>query len=279
MQLVEMRTRKYDERKPHNPTTDASLRALEARDLEKGPDVPPPQKPQTAAIFRQTPGRFFSALFSAMFAPISVASLVWLLGAVHAIPPLPGLMPGLIGWTMLAACAALLKSRSTMVLSMLGLAAGAPALAACLALNFQVVRVEGNSMLPTLSPGDVLLVDLRGNPRDSARPGEEIYVLGGEDVQHGGEPAIKRLVGVPGDKLEVDQGTLIVNGTPARQTALVWPGVLWGGVALDADEYFFLGDNPQDSRDSREFGPVHSGQVLGRAVWKIRGAKSPGPVH
>ncbi|MCC6573068.1 MAG: signal peptidase I [Planctomycetes bacterium] len=275
---METQTRKLDEKRPR-PTTDASLRALEARELELGAPPPPgATKLPTQQILKQSPGRFYGAVIAAVSVPLLATATVYGLVALRLLPPLPGLTPGLIGWIMLAACAALLRSRSPLLLAMLGLVAGVPALAACGALNFQLVRVEGRSMLPTLSPGDVLIVDLRGNPREGARPGEEIYVLGGEKVRHGGEPVIKRLIGIPGDKIEIADGALHINGTVARVATVRRAGKIWPELTLADGEYFFVGDNPDESRDSRDFGAIDAGNVLGRAVWKIKAAH-PGPLR
>ncbi len=276
---MEAQTRKLDEKPKFRATTDASLRALEARQLEPGPAVLPPPRPQTAVILRQTPRRFYGAILAALAAPLLCGGLTALLIWLHLLPPLPGLMPGFLGWCLLAACAAMLRSRSPLLLGLLGLAAGLPALGASLALNFQLVRVEGNSMTPTLAPGDVLLVDLRGSPREFARPGEEIYVLGGKGARPDGEPSIKRLVGAPGDRLEAMQGGLFLNGVRVRVQEIRFPGVLRPGLMLGEDEYFFLGDNSDDSRDSRDFGALNADSVRGRVVWRLRGAAGAGPVR
>jgi type IV secretory pathway protease TraF len=52
-----------------------------------------------------------------------------------------------------------------------------------------------------------------------------------------------------------------------------------GGKTLGEGEYFFLGDNPPESRDSRHFGAVQGENVEGRVVWSLRGMLGFGPVR
>ena len=83
---------------------------------------------------------------------------------------------------------------------------------------------------------------------------------------------MKRVVGLPGEEVQVKGGRVFVNGTalgePYRtptgeEVALARRDGAW---SLSVDEYFLLGDNRQDSLDSRAFGPVPRASVLGR-VW------------
>ena len=120
----------------------------------------------------------------------------------------------------------------------LGLAAVAGAYAA-----FRPFRlaVEGESMAPALMPGDWVLVV---RPRRIRRG--DVVVL--EDPRTPGFELVKRIVGLPGDRLEV-------TGT--------WEAGDVAGVVLGAGEYWVKGDAPERSTDSRTFGPVRRERIRG----------------
>lgn len=98
------------------------------------------------------------------------------------------------------------------------------------------VTVRGPSMLPTLQPGQRILFDRLAYVQD--RPQVDDIVL----VQRTGIRIVKRLAGVPGDVID--------------------------GRTLGRDEYWVLGDNPSESTDSRELGPVKRRDLLGR-LWRF----------
>lgn len=139
--------------------------------------------------------------------------------------------------------------------------------------------IAGGSMRPTLQLDERVLVDMRGrpvqrwdvivveNPVDAS--GEYRYPLGGAIV--------KRLVGMPGDCIEFDDEGLLING----ERALHPPGLdairyTWSDepflrgnsriVRVPADSCFLLGDKPDRSRDSREWGCVAQKDVAGKVV-------------
>ena len=96
-------------------------------------------------------------------------------------------------------------------------------------------------MAPTLMPGDWVVVV---RPRRIRRG--DVVVL--EDPRTPGFELVKRVVGMPGDRLEV-------TGT--------WEAGDVAGVVLGADEYWVEGDLPERSTDSRTFGPVGRGRIRG----------------
>jgi len=77
---------------------------------------------------------------------------------------------------------------------------------------------------------------------------------------------VKRVIGIPGDTLEVRDGFIFVNGLPIDEpyTTGPTPGRV-EVVSLGPDEYFVLGDNRAHSSDSRLFGVVRGGEIVGRA--------------
>ncbi len=245
---------------------------LESRPVAHTDEIP--TVPQDLLPEQAKPG-FFSAMARAMAPPLLCGVLAALLIWIRYLPPLPGLLPGWLGWCLVAALVPL-ASRRAAVLFGLGAFIGIPVLALTLATNYRLVRVEGESMSPTLLPGDVLLIDLKGNPGDFARPGAEIYVLDLPSEKN--HPLIKRLVGVSGQELIVRDGRLYADGErvfPASDSLqaprVEYRGHLQPGLKLADNQYFFLGDNPSDSRDSRQFNSVAAQSVEGRAVWRLKG--------
>src|SRR5688572_5951153 len=128
-------------------------------------------------------------------------------------------------------------------------------------------RVCGASMREALQDGDRILVcDIRWLT-DGPAVGDTIVA----EVEH--EVLVKRVAAGPGDSVGMLGGRLLRNGRAVREdipaeldTADTFPA-----VRLGPDEYFLLGDNRRVSVDSREFGPVHGRQLLGRVLLRIHG--------
>ena len=128
---------------------------------------------------------------------------------------------------------------------------------------FQPFQVSGLSMSPTLKDQDYLLVDrlFMGTPH--LRRGE-IMVL---QMPQGGPFIVKRLVGLPGDSVEIRDGVIRVNGK-------VFPPPPGGRVAakdfgpfrVPQGHLFFLGDNGPVSLDSRQLGAIPLKDLYGRVV-------------
>lgn len=142
----------------------------------------------------------------------------------------------------------------------------APALILALVVHLflaQATIVFGQSMEPNLSQNQRLIVDkisyrLRPPLRD------DIIVL---DLPEMDEMLVKRIVGLPGEVVEVREGAVYVDGEalpesyPHDLTPFDMEAILLGPL-----NYFVLGDNRGNSNDSRVFGPVHREHILGR-VW------------
>ena len=141
-----------------------------------------------------------------------------------------------------------------------------PALVLALVVHLylaQATVVYGQSMEPNLSAKQRLIVDkisyrLRAPQRD------DIVVLNVPAIT---DLLVKRIVGLPGEVIEIRDGNVIVNGQPLPEP---FPhGTMpqnMASITLAPLQYFVMGDNRGNSNDSRSFGPITRDDILGR-VW------------
>ncbi|HKV83262.1 MAG TPA: signal peptidase I [Ktedonobacterales bacterium] len=129
----------------------------------------------------------------------------------------------------------------------------------------QNYRVEGPSMMPTLQNHQYILVDKLTYFFGSPHRGDVIVFEYPKDTS---EDFVKRIVGVPGDIVQVaTNGQVSVNGVAINEPYVNDLGNPYGAstVTLTANQYFVLGDNRGDSSDSRAWGPVPRNDIIGRA--------------
>ncbi|MBR3683744.1 MAG: signal peptidase I [Lachnospiraceae bacterium] len=143
----------------------------------------------------------------------------------------------------------------------------------------QRTKVKGDSMNPTLSHGDNLIVD-KITYRFSDPERFDIIVL--EYKWKKDTYYIKRIIGLPGETVYIDEdGKIFIKGAGEEEFELLTEsygkeviraaGRASQPVTLGEDEYFVLGDNRNDSTDSRSasVGNVHIDQIVGRAWLRI----------
>jgi len=136
----------------------------------------------------------------------------------------------------------------------------------------QPFRVEQGSMRQTLEPGQYVLADkftaaLTGYHRGdivifrppSTWPGDEA-----------GTPYIKRVIGLPGESVDIANGIVSINGVPIDEAYVYREGGDGadesGHWVLGPTELLLFGDHRSNSSDSRAYGPVPTANVIGRAV-------------
>jgi signal peptidase I len=134
---------------------------------------------------------------------------------------------------------------------------------------YQPVKVEGTSMMPSLEDQERIFIN------------KFVYQFGMGDVQRGdlvvfwypSDPSksyIKRVIGLPGDRIEIDNGVVSVNGQALRENYVPMAYRDTQSVPLARvpdDHYFVLGDHRSSSNDSRNWGPVHRRHIYGKAVF------------
>jgi signal peptidase I len=127
-------------------------------------------------------------------------------------------------------------------------------------------RIEQVSMQPNLHEGEYVIVDKVSYAfRQPARG--EIVVL--KNPSPGQPDLIKRVIGLPGETIEVRGGQTYINSQPLSEPYIAQPMASdFPEMQLQANQYFVMGDNRNNSEDSRRFGSRPIGDIVGRA-WII----------
>ncbi len=126
-------------------------------------------------------------------------------------------------------------------------------------------RVTGESMLPTLSDGQFLLVDKLSYRFTDPKRGEIIVFRYPRDPS---EDYIKRIIGLPGETVKIADGNVYIDGHLLSEPYLQGASTLTYRpleTTLSEGEFFVLGDNRSYSSDSRTWGPVARRNIIGRA--------------
>lgn len=120
------------------------------------------------------------------------------------------------------------------------------------------VIVNGPSMQETLHTNDILILR-----RTSKINRYDIVV-----ANHNGDKLIKRVMGIPGDKVKCVSGIIYVNNEEVSNYGY-GTSFDFAQVILGENEYFLIGDNREDSLDSRYFGPVEKSNISGVADFRV----------
>lgn len=144
---------------------------------------------------------------------------------------------------------------------------------------FQVGVVDGESMMPTYENGQRVLIKKRfktinrndviafsyQQPQDDFY--QETYTVNGmapaDDYQLG-ELHIKRVVGVPGDSVIIEDGSTYINNNLISTTTVI--PLVDQNYILGDNQYFIVGDNYDNSYDSRQHGPITPDEIFGKVL-------------
>lgn len=136
--------------------------------------------------------------------------------------------------------------------------------------GFQIFVITGNSMTPNFKVGDRLLVRVLGNRSKPPARGDAV-IIGYDD--EAGRRSLKRVVGLPGETVQISEGSLFIDGRHLMEPYL---GGLPANLGLDEfswtlgdNDYFVMGDNRAHSVDSRRFGPIPSGNIVGSVKFRL----------
>jgi signal peptidase I len=123
--------------------------------------------------------------------------------------------------------------------------------------------VEGSSMEPALVDGQRLLVNKLAYKFSSPQRGDIVVFHAPHEP---GKDFIKRIIGLPGEKVEVRDGRVYINDQLLEESYLPRTGgYSWGPRVVGPDEYFVLGDNRGNSSDSHSWGMLPAKLIVGKA--------------
>lgn len=142
----------------------------------------------------------------------------------------------------------------------------------------QAFQIPSPSMEDTLTAGDRVLVNKMGYDADKVSRGDVLVFSRPPGLAAGPDDPkdlIKRVVGLPGDELQTKNGSVYVNGRKLEEPYVAAGSSSTGidtPVVVPEGHFYMMGDNRQDSADSRVFGPIDAESVTGRAfmvMWPI----------
>jgi signal peptidase I len=151
---------------------------------------------------------------------------------------------------------------------------------------FDVIGISGKSMFPTYDDRDAIYIDQLTPKFGDYRRGDVVVLIAPESV--GGERTlfIKRIIGVPGERVVLDQGDIFIysdkypDGVLLDEIMYLSPDVqsykkVVSGAErfeeslLGTSEYYVMGDNRTGSTDSRFFGKIEKSAILGREFYRV----------
>ena len=157
---------------------------------------------------------------------------------------------------------------------------------------FQIYKIPTTSMVPVLVPGDKIFVSkLTYGPKIPFTPLRipgfrkpkrfDVVVFVPPIASERNKAYIKRLIGLPGDKIELRDGNIYINGKIVVDPKIARNyyynqgeyGIRGKEVIVPEGKYFFLGDNSISSKDGREWGFADEKDVIGKAVltwWPLK---------
>ncbi len=136
---------------------------------------------------------------------------------------------------------------------------------------FRPFEVKGASMYPNFHDGEHIITNIVALRLGNPKLGDVVVFSAPPDPE---KDFIKRVIGVPGDKIMLREGDVYLNGSRLNESphlsskVKTYPGAFLREneeVTVPADEYFVLGDNREESSDSREWGFVPRKNIIGES--------------
>src|SRR5579863_936509 len=146
---------------------------------------------------------------------------------------------------------------------------------------YQPVKVEGTSMQPSLDNNERIFINkfvYRFGISDIGRGDTVVFLYPGDTSKS----YIKRVIGIPGDTIEIDNGRVIVNKKPIAEPYVAEDNrdqITMALKTVPTDQYFVLGDHRSSSNDSRSWGWVPRQNIYGKAVFVYWPLEDLGAVH
>ena len=146
---------------------------------------------------------------------------------------------------------------------------------------YQPVKVEGTSMMPSLQNDERIFINkfvYRFGISDIGRGDTVVFLYPGDPTKS----YIKRVIGVPGDTVEIVDGTVVVNGQLLSEPYVAEDyrdRIPMAHKMVPPDQYFVLGDHRSSSNDSRSWGWVPRQFIYGKAVFVYWPLENLGAVH
>ncbi|HEY0799181.1 MAG TPA: signal peptidase I [Candidatus Baltobacteraceae bacterium] len=135
------------------------------------------------------------------------------------------------------------------------------------ALMLRTPQVSGLSMEPHIDSGEYVVINTLAYRFESPQRTE---IVAFRHERTAPEVFIKRIIGVPGDTIRIDHGAVYRNGAPLDEPYVRFrDNRSEATLTVPADGYYVLGDNRANSEDSRTWGFVKSGDIIGRAMFGL----------
>lgn len=135
---------------------------------------------------------------------------------------------------------------------------------------FEAALVTSGSMRPTLEVDDRVLIDHRAGLRGRWQRGDIIIFDAPPEWADVPDTLIKRVIGLPGESLQINLGKVYIDGKILDEPYVSKESEPLGDtpvIVLGPRQYFVIGDNRNNSEDSRDKGPIEEKYIRGRAVW------------